>query len=86
MVVKTDGSLWATGKNGNGQLGDDSKTDRNKFKQVIDSGVKAVSALSHTMVIKQDGSLWGTGYNGDGQLGFSTDAHPQLFTQVRASG
>ena len=69
MVVKQDGSLWATGYNAQGQLGDGSNTNRNTFKEVM-TGVKAVTAGSyHTMVLKQDGSLWATGYNKNGQLG-----------------
>ena len=38
MVLKTDGSLWATGKNQDGQLGDGTNIDKNNFVLVIESG------------------------------------------------
>ena len=35
MVLKKDGSVWTTGRNNYGQLGDGSKDDRNSFVEVI---------------------------------------------------
>ena len=35
MVLKTDGTVWATGWNEIGQLGDNSNVDKNKFVQVV---------------------------------------------------
>ena len=45
MVLKQDGSVWGTGSNEDGQLGDGSKTSRNSFVQVA-SGVMLVVAGS----------------------------------------
>ena len=70
MVLKTDGSVWVTGGNYFGQLGDHTNTDRHSFVKVISGGVKAIFASSgHSMVLKNDGSVWGTGNNQFGQLG-----------------
>ena len=71
MVLKQDGSLWATGINNYGQLGPSGwSKNKERFIMVIPSGVKAVTAGSyHTMAVKTDGSLWGTGYDENGQLG-----------------
>jgi len=88
MVVKQDGSLWATGWNKYGQLGDGSiESNKNSFVKVISSGVKAVAAGSyHTMVVKQDGSLWATGDNVYGRLGDGSTALKKSFVKVIASG
>jgi formylglycine-generating enzyme required for sulfatase activity len=71
MFVKTDGTLWGMGSNGQGMLGDGSTTQRTSPVQVPGvSNVAQVSAGgSHTMFVKTDGTLWGMGYNSQGQLG-----------------
>ena len=38
IVMKTDGTVWVAGYNGDGQLGDGTITDRNKFTKVVSSG------------------------------------------------
>ena len=38
MVMKQDGTVWATGKNYYGQLGDGTRTNSKKFKKVMSSG------------------------------------------------
>ena len=35
MVLKTDGNVWVTGENNNGQLGDGSDIDKDTFVLVI---------------------------------------------------
>ena len=71
MILKTDGTLWATGLNSAGQLGDGTNTDRHTPVEIMTvSDVASVSAGGrHTMIIKTDGSLWATGGNSSGQLG-----------------
>lgn len=72
MILKTDGTLWATGRNNLGQLGNGTLTDFNTPVQVM-SGVQAVSAGgAHTMIVKADGTLWATGWNLFGQFGDGT--------------
>ena len=74
VAIKSDGSLWAWGKNIYGQLGDG--TFENKLRPVRignDSDWEYVSAGSeHTVAIKKDGTLWAWGQNLYGQVGDDT--------------
>jgi len=70
LYLKSDGSLWAMGSNGSGQLGDGSITDRVTPVEIESSGVASVTAGSyHSLYLKSDGSLWAMGRNNYGQLG-----------------
>ena len=83
MVLKQDGSVWATGRNQHGQLGDESNTDRQRFVKVISGGVKAVVAGSkHSLVVKEDDSVWATGCNMYGQLGDGSEVDKNTFVQT----
>ena len=35
MVLKTDGTVWSTGYNGDGQLGDGTREDKSSFVKVF---------------------------------------------------
>jgi len=74
LAVKSDGSVWAWGNNGSGQLGDGSTTNRNTPVQVADlTGAVAVAGGSyHSLAVKTDGTVWAWGYNVFGQLGNNT--------------
>ena len=84
LIIKQDSSVWATGFNKHGQLGDGSTTDKNIFVKVVSSGATAVAAgRHHSLMLKQDGSLWATGRNQFGQLGGALiGAHITSFVQV----
>ena len=87
MVLKQDGSVWATGWNEFGQLGYGSNVDQMNYVQVVSSGVKALDAGSrHSMVLKDDGSVWTAGYNVYGQLGDGWTTNSYVFAQVVPSG
>ncbi len=73
-AIKSDGSLWAWGRNNCGQLGDGTNTDRLAPVRV-GSGYTTVSAGAwHTLATKSDGSVWAWGCNGYGALGDGTTA------------
>ena len=87
IVLKEDGSVWTTGRNKNGQLGDGAKVDRNTFEKVMSSGaIGVVAGGSHSMVLKEDGSVWATGWNEYGQLGNGTTIDRTSYVQVVSSG
>ena len=80
VLVKSDGSLWATGLNDFGALGLGDTNGRRVFTEVLAApavgqpGVQAVAAGAyHTLILKTDGSLWATGGNWAGQLGLGSD-------------
>ena len=74
LAVKTDGSLWGWGMNFNGQLGDETTTDRSEPVRIgTDSDWVTVDVGDrHSAAIKADGSLWTWGSNDAGQLGDGT--------------
>ena len=72
LFLKSDGSLWAMGYNGSGELGDGTFNSTNRPEQILAGGVTAIAAGGgFSLFIKNDGSLWGTGNNSDGQLGLA---------------
>ena len=70
LAIKIDGTLWAWGANGAGQLGLGDTDSRITPVQVGPDKWKQVACGSgHTIAVKEDGSLWGWGNNSKGQLG-----------------
>jgi hypothetical protein len=75
LFIMSDGSLWAMGRNGNGQLGDGTYNNTNRPQQIVASNVTAIAGGgidgggAHSLFLKSDGSLWAMGLNNFGQLG-----------------
>ncbi|RYF88329.1 MAG: T9SS type A sorting domain-containing protein [Chitinophagaceae bacterium] len=69
--IKADGTLWAWGWNGFGQVGDSTTTDRHTpYKINNDTNWKDVAGgYLHVLALKTDNSLWSWGFGGNGQLG-----------------
>ena len=74
VLATPDGRVMVWGNNGNGQLGNESTTDR-PTPTVISTitGVTAVaSGLAHTLALTSDGRLFAWGSNTNGRLGNGT--------------
>jgi hypothetical protein len=86
FIIKNDGSLWACGNNGTGQLGLNDRNNRTTFTQVttnINNDVKQVACGDNfTIILKNDGSVWGSGYNGYRSLGLGDNVDRTTFTQI----
>lgn len=84
MILMQNGSVWASGYNAYGQLGDGSGVNRNVFVQVISGGVKAVdTGAYHSMVIKEDSSIWAVGSNEYGQFGDGSTKSEKSYTMIK---
>jgi alpha-tubulin suppressor-like RCC1 family protein len=84
VALKDDGTAWAWGSNGNGQLGDSTTTDRIAPVQV--SGLTGVTAIAagagHTVAMDTNGAVWAWGANNLGQLGIGTTTNSPIPVQV----
>ena len=85
FVIKNDATLWATGNNGNGQLGKGDYGYTDSFMQVATDAASISSGTASSMMIKKDGTLWATGANGSGQLGFGNTTEKTSWTQTSLS-
>lgn len=99
VARKSDGSVWAWGRNWNGELGDGNYgngTDQRAPVQVKGTGgsgflaeVASVSVgKNHNAATKADGSVWTWGFNYFGQIGDNTTyiAVQQRTTPVQVKG
>ncbi len=85
VALKGDGTVWAWGSNGDGQLGQGTPggKDATSPAQVkgIDNATAVAAGMYHTLALKADGSVWAWGSNEHGQIGdgsTSSTASPVL--------
>lgn len=84
LALKSDGTLWAWGLNGSGQLGDNSVTQRNAPTQentAATDWVAIAAGSAQSFAIKSPGTLWGWGENAGGRLGDGTVTQRNVPTQ-----
>ena len=80
IVLKADGTVWGTGYNNVGQLGDNSTSTRAELtpthNQTMDGAltgvVRITSGLHFTIALKEDKTAWVWGQNNQGQFGVAT--------------
>jgi alpha-tubulin suppressor-like RCC1 family protein len=73
-LVRSNGKVYTSGANQQGQLGIGNLIDSNVFVEMIGvTNAIMVSCSAHVMVLKSDGTVVGCGYNGSGELGDGTN-------------
>jgi alpha-tubulin suppressor-like RCC1 family protein len=74
LALKSDGTVWAWGNDGWGQLGNGTYARSTKPQQVpVLTGIVAIAAGSlHNLALKSDGTVWSWGFNYYGQVGNGT--------------
>jgi len=89
MVLMTDGTIFGTGRNGEGQLGTGNTTQRTVLTQMTNSTGKTPLDIAcgntHTIVLMSDGTLFVTGQNTSAQLGIGNISNQSSLLQARLS-
>ena len=87
--VRSDGSAWCWGNNANGEVGDNSDTDRLVPTRVGTAGtgtlwsdwVEVIKYSDHACGLRQDDTLWCWGRESNGQLGNGLSGGSKWFPQ-----
>lgn len=87
LALKADGTVWAVGENGYGQLGNGTSSSWRTYEPQMVKGLEQVSAVAaggaHSVALKQDGTVWAWGNNAAGQLGDGCQGNSPLPVQVK---
>ncbi len=93
LALASDGTVYAWGWNGDGQLGNNSTTDSSIPVAVNTSGVlagktitKIAAGSNHSIAIDSDGAVYTWGSNSDGQLGNNSTTDSSVPVAVNTSG
>ncbi len=91
LILKNDGSVWASGDNSAGELGNGTTTPSSTPVQVLApsgqsgflSNIISVAADGNdSFAVDNQGNVWAWGSNGNGQLGVGNTTNESLPTQV----
>ena len=82
LVLRSDGTVWAFGSNGYGQLGNNTVSGNPNPTPSIVVGLSGAGAISaggtHSLVLRSDGTVWAFGSNTYGELGIPLNAGTSL--------
>ncbi len=74
VVLKSDGTVWASGDNVNGLYGNGTNTSGTTFVQTVTGFASIQVGSEYVLGLKPDGTLWGWGDNTYGELGIGSAA------------
>jgi len=95
LALNSDGTVWAWGNGGNGQLGDGNFHTTGVATPVHVINLTAVTAIAgggnHSLALKSDGTVWAWGDGHNGQLGDGIfhsidERNPGVAEPVQVSG
>ncbi|WP_460618162.1 RCC1 domain-containing protein [Hymenobacter ruber] len=88
LSIHADGSLWATGRNTNGQLGTGTTASSTVWVQVghDTDWVQVAVGTNHSLGLKANGTVYAWGVNTYGQLGDGTTTQHLVPTPVSGGG
>ena len=75
LGMRTNGTAWAWGCNGQGRLGDNSTSNRSSPVSVVggfSDWCQVSAGFFHNLGVRTNGTAWAWGYNGQGRLGDNT--------------
>ena len=76
FAIKTDGTLWAWGQNGRGQIGQNNdNVQYSSPVQIPGTTWSSISCGYSALATKTDGTLWAWGYNSNGELGHNNTTY-----------
>ena len=85
--IKSDGTLWGWGRNNEGQLGLNNKTEYSSPVQIPGTTwAKVCSSKDNAIAVKTDGTLWMWGSNGSGMLGQNQGYSVQYSSPIQVGG
>ncbi|MGL1933486.1 MAG: hypothetical protein OCD01_00625 [Fibrobacterales bacterium] len=85
LILKSDNTLWSTGQNTFGQLGDGTTTDRVAPVYIMSDVASASAGSFNTLIAKNDNTLWATGQNDNGQLGDGSTTNRMTPVQTKSN-
>ncbi|MEO6755523.1 MAG: choice-of-anchor tandem repeat GloVer-containing protein, partial [Chthoniobacteraceae bacterium] len=87
LGIRTGGTLWGWGNNGNGQLGNGTTTSSTTPVQIgaVTNWKSVSSGASFALAVRLDGTLWAWGLNSSGQVGDGTITQRTSPVQIGAA-
>ncbi len=84
LALKSNGTLWAWGKNANYQLGDGTNVNRKSPIQIgtNTNWITVSTGDAHSLALRSNGTLWSWGYNGLGQIGDGSNVNKILASKI----
>ncbi|HVR83498.1 MAG TPA: RCC1 repeat-containing protein, partial [Planctomycetota bacterium] len=90
LALQNDGTVWAWGKNDQGQLGQGSTAPPTTALPIQVPGLSDVVAISagqnHNLALKNDGTVWAWGDNSSGQIGNGSISSTPVATPFQIPG